>query len=156
MTIPVTEVPMPTEADCLRDEVADFNTVQAATPGPWRWNVNPKGKSIRLESQGGSTVMDFVRWGMQGAQPRFRQEWWMVDAAKMATPIPGRRHHEDWARELRHPDARFVEQAHDISSAYLRLFVATRQEIQKLQQRVWELEAAAAQSLDSSEALHVR
>lgn len=44
------------------------------TPGPWRWEVNLSGTSIRLmggRPQFDKTVMDFVRWGMSRATPRF-------------------------------------------------------------------------------------
>jgi hypothetical protein len=48
----------------------------AATPGPWRWYMNKRSRDIRLEAEhsGRLIVMDFVRWGMQGAQPRFRTQ----------------------------------------------------------------------------------
>ena len=41
------------------------------TPGPWYWVKYPKTKTIRLMGQKQLIVMDFVRWGMQSAQPRF-------------------------------------------------------------------------------------
>jgi hypothetical protein len=45
----------------------------AHTPGPWMWDVRPKSKTFRLITphSGQLIVMDFVRWGMQSAQPRF-------------------------------------------------------------------------------------
>jgi ribosomal protein S15P/S13E len=48
----------------------------AATPGPWRWYINKRSRDIRLEAEhsGRLIVMDFVRWGMQCAQPRFRTQ----------------------------------------------------------------------------------
>lgn len=46
----------------------------AATPGPWAWTINKRSRDVRLYAQhsGQLTVMDFVRYGMQSAQPRFR------------------------------------------------------------------------------------
>jgi hypothetical protein len=43
------------------------------TPGPWYWDVRPNTKTFRLVTPHGGhmIVMDFARWGMQGAQPRF-------------------------------------------------------------------------------------
>lgn len=87
------------------------------TPGPWRWNMNKTSQSIQLE--GGKptfdkTVMDFVRWGMGRAAPRFNDEidgnqfnimeradrfgavvpgrfaWRMADPKPLLTPIPFR------------------------------------------------------------------
>jgi hypothetical protein len=42
-----------------------------ATPGPWRWVIDLRHRDIRLDA-GSRVVMDFARYGMQGAQPRFR------------------------------------------------------------------------------------
>ena len=46
---------------------------EAATPGPWFWDTNRRYKSTMLKApqNGGTCVMDFTRWGMQSAQPRF-------------------------------------------------------------------------------------
>jgi hypothetical protein len=43
------------------------------TPGPWFWDVRKKYNVFRLCSpiRGTLIVMDFSRWGMQSAQPRF-------------------------------------------------------------------------------------
>lgn len=45
----------------------------AATVAPWIWDINRRFHDIRLVSpkNGWCIVMDFIRWGMQGAQPRF-------------------------------------------------------------------------------------
>ncbi|MBY5917310.1 hypothetical protein HFO77_23230 [Rhizobium leguminosarum] len=44
------------------------------TPGPWAWFGNASSNSIYLATthSGRRYVMDFVRWGMRGAQPRFQ------------------------------------------------------------------------------------
>ena len=47
---------------------------KAATPGPWQWYGNTKMHEVYLATvnRGRVYVMDFVRWGMAGAQPRFQ------------------------------------------------------------------------------------
>jgi len=81
------------------------------TPGPWRWEVNPRARQISLnggEQPFDLTVMDFVRWGMNGAKPRVLKydgphellhpaETFMVEA-------PGRAHHSHWFQLVKHPD----------------------------------------------------
>jgi hypothetical protein len=83
------------------------------TPAPWYWTVNPATKHVLLFSQTGMspTVMDFVRYGMQSAQPRFRdaRHDLMVPASEMSVVIPGREHHADWCRFIDHPDARLIQ-----------------------------------------------
>jgi len=46
------------------------------TPGPWKWFGNANSNSVYLATthSGRRYVMDFVRWGMRGAQPRFQPE----------------------------------------------------------------------------------
>lgn len=41
------------------------------TPGPWYWDINRRNRTIRLWGGNRLVVMDFSRWGMQAAQPRF-------------------------------------------------------------------------------------
>lgn len=62
----------PTYAGYSADEIKAV--AQAATPGKWCWRVDVRHKNIYLHAQhsGQLTVMDFTRWGMQSAQPRFR------------------------------------------------------------------------------------
>lgn len=95
------------------------------TPGPWRWEICPKHKSITLS--GGVprydlSVMQFERWGMQGAQPLFRET--DKRGLNITHPVmhwsaacPGREHHEDWFRLLKHPDAQLIEVAPDLYDA---------------------------------------
>lgn len=47
---------------------------RAARPGPWQWYGDTKAHSVYLATVHGGRVfvMDFVRWGMTGAQPRFQ------------------------------------------------------------------------------------
>lgn len=53
------------------------------TPGPWAWFGNAGSNSLYLATthSGRRYVMDFTRWGMRGAQPRFHPgRGIMVDA----------------------------------------------------------------------------
>lgn len=83
----------------------------AASPGPWAWNINLKSKHMVLESarNGLEIVLDFVRWGMDGAMARFRDGHdVMTKADKYALKVPGREHHSGWFQTLSHPDADFI------------------------------------------------
>jgi hypothetical protein len=54
----------------------------------------------------GLVVMDFVRWGMGSAAPRFLDENHLLHRVdKLMEPIPGREHHSHWAQQVNHPDA---------------------------------------------------
>lgn len=95
------------------------------TPGPWRWGINLKSKQVQL--CGGVPrfdliVMDFVRWGMDGAAPRFNTEIrpyhnLMERVEKFAAIQPGREHHADWFQRVNHPDAMLIEAAPDLLAA---------------------------------------
>ncbi len=47
---------------------------RAATPGEWEWFGNMKTREVSLATVRGGrrVVMDFERWGMRSAQPRFQ------------------------------------------------------------------------------------
>jgi hypothetical protein len=85
-----------------------------ATPGPWSWEANTTGKHIVLQHRG-TFVMDFVRWGTQCAQPRFRVEGIMREAVPlMGTPQP----HNAWRKvNVDHPDARLIAAAPTLLAA---------------------------------------
>lgn len=98
------------------------------TPGPWRWEFNANHKSVHLV--GGLptydlTVMDFARWGMGGAVPRFRDTAEdgfnlmdrLCDKPEWIAPEPGREHHKRWYQMVTHPDARLMEAAPDLLDA---------------------------------------
>lgn len=98
----------------------------APTPGPWRWEVNLKSKAIQLcggRPRFDLTVMDFVRWGMGGAAPRFLRPMngstlmLMEQATRWAEVVPGREHHSEWFRTLNHPDAQLITAAPDYHAA---------------------------------------
>ena len=101
----------------------------AATEGPWEWRGNADYHCIRLitwnhrhEGQriGQVTVMDFARAGMQGAEPRFRDEDLMMQRGRDlvrfevchdATTRQDQRVYRGDIDALRHPDATFIAAA---------------------------------------------
>ncbi len=105
------------------------------TPGPWRWEFNAMHKSVHLV--GGRprfdlTVMDFDRWGMGGAVPRFRDPNLdgmnlmdrLCDKPEWLAPFQGRSHHADWCAAVVHPDARLIEAAPTMLAALRRAALA--------------------------------
>lgn len=79
-------------------------------PGNWRWEANPKARTVSLGTRGWE-AMTFRRWGMNGAQPLFMTRTdvsILRDAADFLQPIPGREHH-DWAKRIEHPVAQTIE-----------------------------------------------
>ncbi len=98
------------------------------TPGPWRWEVNLKGRTVQLcgglRPKYDLTVMGFARWGMGSAAPRFIDARNIMHRCEtMAVTVPGREHHADWFRTIDHPDARLIAAAPDLAEA-LEPFVA--------------------------------
>jgi len=97
------------------------------TPGPWRWEVNRKSKVINLvggNPQFDKTVMDFERWGMGGASPRFALQFGdahimtrLCDNPEWIKPLSGRSHHADWCAGVAHPDAKLIEAAPELLEA---------------------------------------
>lgn len=94
----------------------------AATGTEWHWFGNTATRHLGLgywrPGWGRCTIMDFTRWGMQGAQPRFSDEnAFMSDAADKAVWEVNRkaRHATDPSLYrhdvvgIRHPDAVFIE-----------------------------------------------
>lgn len=85
--------------------------------GKWYWEVNLVSKSVSLRTNSGgwgNIVMDFVRWGMQSAQPRFNVNGLLVDSRELMVPEKGREHHAHWHLLLKHPDARLITAAPDL------------------------------------------
>jgi len=94
------------------------------TPGPWRWELNQKSKHVNL--CGGVprydlTIMDFVRYGMNGASPRFREDKDRMNimhrADEFGEVVQGREHHQHWFKSINHPDARLIAAAPDLLDA---------------------------------------
>jgi hypothetical protein len=116
------------------DEIkAARELVDAATPGEWQWFGNTKMCDVYLATKlgGRRSVMDFARWGMSGAQPRFQvtidgneagggvmrsvRELAEGDAnAKGRLPLLGPLFEVDYRRQfvgIGHPDARLIAAA---------------------------------------------
>lgn len=93
--------------------------IAKATPGRWYWNVNPRAKLISLQSEGGMRqfVIDFARWGMNSAQPRFQVDGLMRDAQDCLQIVEGREHHADWYQTINHPDANLIARAPELLSS---------------------------------------
>lgn len=101
-----------------------------ATPGPWHWSGNADNRQLYLatwiKGAGRCQVMDFERWGMQRAVPRFLDdESLMMETAKdlmvyevarnQNLPDETPRSHPQVYRadvvDVRHPNARFMAAA---------------------------------------------
>lgn len=65
------------------------------------------------------TVMDFTRWGMQSAQPRFKDPntGYIENAEMFAEVVPGREHHKAWFQTINQPDANLIAAAPDLLEA---------------------------------------
>jgi len=86
------------------------------TPGPWEWFGNLKTKQVYLATpdRGRLFVMSFGRYGMQRAQPLFRQDGFMADFHEFVTrEVPYR---DDWYG-INHPDARLIKASPDLLEA---------------------------------------
>ena len=95
-----------------RDLQADLDLCNKATPGPWQWYGNTKFNQIYLATinRGRIIIMDFVRWGMQYAMPRFQLNGIMEPAKDLVC------YERDYRKNfvgLNHPDAIFIAAARD-------------------------------------------
>lgn len=97
------------------------------TPGPWDWRIGSHGRiDLAAPHGGGTTVMDFVRHGMQRAQPRFGitldneprgyRGGVLVELTELVA--------KDRDGLLRHPDALLIAAAPDLLAACVALVAA--------------------------------
>jgi hypothetical protein len=96
-----------------QDREEALKALEAATPGRWYWEGFTKDKSASLITTrfGHRTIMDFVRWGMDSASPRFHTEDGMkrLDAPGMVTYR--QEHRENHFYTINHPDAYLIANA---------------------------------------------
>ncbi len=90
------------------------------TSGPWRWELNEKSHQVRLAGGKSTegfghfdlTVIDFVRYGMRSAAPRFaigRPSGGIMHRVEQFGIIQsGREHHSHWFKLVKHPDAHLI------------------------------------------------
>lgn len=93
----------------------DTSTFKGHTPGPWRWRINEKFKQVELLGGKSLIVMDFVRYGMDRAAPRFRTNDCLMERIEYFSQIiPGEEHHASWNKTLSHPDAELMSAAPEL------------------------------------------
>ena len=98
----------------MKKEIEEIITrSEAATPGPWLWDMNTHNKCIQLitDHSGKYFVMGFRRWGPQDAAPTFQLDGRMVRADELAKSYPGQEHHIGFDDYIDHPDALFIAHA---------------------------------------------
>ena len=102
----------------------------AATPGPWEWNIAPDINQCKLQTSnnGKRYVMGFARWGMKDAAPVFQKDFHMQRADVFAKSIPGLEHHEGYDDYIDHPDALFIAAARTALPAALDALEAAQAE----------------------------
>ena len=93
---------------------------EGATPGPWGWFGHRRGPMyLATKHHGRRFVMEFIRQGMQGAQPMFQvyddpehPSWGrMVEASKMAVLEVAPLDYRDDIVDIDNPDARWIAAA---------------------------------------------
>jgi hypothetical protein len=107
-----------------KDIETEGMTTPQHTPGPWRWEVNVKHKSVQLVGGGPRrqfdlTIIQPIRWGMGSAGLFVRDT--ALDGYDLLhklherhdwiAPFPGRDHHAHWCASVVHPDMRLIEAA---------------------------------------------
>jgi len=104
---------------------------KGATPGPWYWDAIDAHKCICLESARWK-VMDFARYGMNGAAPRFLVDGIMERADTLLQSIPGKEHHRGFNNYIDHPDAAFIAASRTLVPALADALEKAQGEIERL------------------------
>ena len=120
--------------------------LEAATPGPWEWDVNSRFHDARLMTthSGRYCVMCFRRWGTQGAMPVFqiyekyegrlidRNSHGMAHIDKLLKSIPDKQHHKGFDDYIDHPDADLISNAPSDIKALLEYIEELEERIRRL------------------------
>ncbi|MCL2183367.1 MAG: hypothetical protein FWB85_07860 [Chitinispirillia bacterium] len=117
-----------------KDQLTEIRErAEKATPGPWEWEVKKDCRDVKLLTahSGRYYVMNFERYGMDGAAPSFqvyekydgalheRGSQGMRRADALAKSKPGMEHHHGYDDYIDHPDAIFIEHSRQDISALL-------------------------------------
>lgn len=106
------------------------------TPGPWRWELNQKAKSLQLvgglRPKYDLTIIQPIRWGMGSATLFLRDTspegfnllHKLHERPDWIAPFPGRDHHAKWCADVTHPDMRLIAAAPDLLAALTSLYKA--------------------------------
>lgn len=125
---------------------------EEATPGPWQWfgNTNHHEVYLATTDRGRVFVMDFARWGMSSAQPRFqvalngrddsgvmRSVGEMAKNEEMSKPaVPfGPLFEAPYRKQftgIGHPDARFIAASRTLVPQLLALVEEQAKEVERL------------------------
>lgn len=119
----------------------------AATPGPWHWGGNVDIQLMRLYTREnlGQTVMDFARWGMRDAAPRFcgsdhlmhrADERVRFSVCHEATDRSDRRVYRGDFDAVSHPDAEFIAAARSVVPALVAEVEQLRAEVDDLRAKL--------------------
>jgi len=144
--------------------------VNAATPGPWMWDMRENYKQVKLVTahSGQYYVMDFERRGMQGACPSFqvydkydgpvreRGSHGMMRADQLAKSYPGKEHHKGFDDYIDHPDAILIAHAPEDIKALLALVKQQAGEIETLRSELYpakEIEERRAENWEAEKRL---
>lgn len=92
--------------------------------------------------------MDFSRWGMRGASPRFPVAGLMRRVDSLAKDIPGQEHNNSWNQTTAHPNALIMALAPDL----YRSLLATEAYLEDLE-KVDVLDARGKALLDAAKKL---